>query len=159
MYLGAYINYHSLWGFYYKLTKEWDKCFRELDLALAACRGTDPFNENDLLKSKADALLETGRYKDAANLYKMVAIKGDSLNQDMLQRHKEAHQANYKIRRALLEKEELTKRYRYIQVGAGTIILLILVLSLYVPIIFAVSYGMQRRKPEKPSKEWKPLTR
>lgn len=43
---------------------------RELDLALAACRGTDPFNENDLLKSKADALLETGRYKDAANLYK-----------------------------------------------------------------------------------------
>ena len=65
---------------------------------MAACRGTDPFNENDLLKSKADALLETGRYKDAANLYKMVAIKGDSLNQDMLQRHKEAHQANYKIR-------------------------------------------------------------
>ena len=117
VYLGAYINYHSLWGFYYKLTKEWDKCFRELDLALAACRGTDPFNENDLLKSKADALLETGRYKDAANLYKMVAIKGDSLNQDMLQRHKEAHQANYKIRRTLLEKEELTKRYRYIPVS------------------------------------------
>ena len=75
VYLGAYINYHSLWGFYYKLTKEWDKCFRELDLALAACRGTDPFNENDLLKSKADALLETGRYKDAANLYKMVVVK------------------------------------------------------------------------------------
>ena len=136
-------------GFYYKLTEEWDKCFRELDLALAACRGTDPFNENDLLKSKADALLETGRYKDAANLYKMVAIKGDSLNQDMLQRHKEAHQANYKIRRALLEKEELTKRYRYIQVGAGTIILLILVFV----IIRAYHIRCQLRHAEKETRK------
>ena len=149
VYLGAYINYHSLWGFYYKLTKEWDKCFRELDLALAACRGTDPFNENDLLKSKADVLLETGRYKDAANLYKMVAIKGDSLNQDMLQRHKEAHQANYKIRRALLEKEELTKRYRYIQVGTGTIILLILVFV----IIRAYHIRCQLRHAEKETRK------
>ena len=116
---------------------------------MAACRGTDPFNENDLLKSKADALLETGRYKDAANLYKMVAIKGDSLNQDMLQRHKEAHQANYKIRRALLEKEELTKRYRYIQVGAGTIILLILVFV----IIRAYHIRCQLRHAEKETRK------
>ena len=36
-------------------------------------------------------------------------VSQDYSRQDMLQRHKEAHQANYKIRRALLEKEELTK--------------------------------------------------
>ena len=94
-------------------------------------------------------MLETGRYKDAANLYKMVAIKGDSLNQDMLQRHKEAHQANYKIRRALLEKEELTKRYRYIQVGAGTIILLILVFV----IIRAYHIRCQLRHAEKETRK------
>lgn len=130
IYLGAYINYHSLWGAYYKLDKEWDKCFRELDLALAACRGNDPFNENDLLKAKADAFMQTGQYKDAANLYKIATIRKDSLNQDMLQRHEEAHQANYKIRKALLEKEELTKRYRYIQLSAGSVILLILIVAI-----------------------------
>ena len=149
IYLGAYINYHSLWGAYYKRTKEWDKCFQELDLALAACRGTYPFNENDLLKSKADALLETGRYKDAANLYKMAAIKGDSLNQNMLQRHEEAHQANYTIRKALLEKEELTKRYRYIQVSAGSIILLLLIFS----IVRAYNIRRQLRHAEKETRK------
>ena len=118
-------------------------------MALAACRGTYPFNENDLLKSKADALLETGRYKDAANLYKMAAIKGDSLNQNMLQRHEEAHQSNYTIRKALLEKEELTKRYRYIQVSAGSIILLLLIFS----IVRAYNIRRQLRHAEKETRK------
>lgn len=130
IYLGAYINYHSLWGTYYRITKEWDKCFREIDQALVACRGTDPFNENELLKAKADVLMEIGNYKDAAILYRISTIKRDSLNQDMLERHKEAHQANYKIRTALLEKEKLTKRYRYIQLSAGCIVLFILIFAI-----------------------------
>ena len=130
IYLGAYINYHSLWGAYYKLTKEWDKCFREFDLALTACRGSDPFNENDLLKAKADAFMQTEQYKDAAILYRIATNRKDSLNQDMLKRHEEAHQANYTIKKALLEKEELTKRYRYIQLCAGSIILLILIFAI-----------------------------
>lgn len=74
--------------------------------------------------------MQTGQYKDAANLYKIATIRRDSLNQDMLQRHEEAHQANYKIRKALLEKEELTKRYRYIQLCAGSVILLILIFAI-----------------------------
>lgn len=127
IYHGTYIDYHALWGSYYKLAKEWDKCFYEFDLALSACRGIDPFNENKVLKMQAASLMEAGYYKKAAEAYKKAAIRGDSLNLNILQRHKEAHQANYKIQKALLEKEQLTRRYRYIQVSAVTIILMILI--------------------------------
>lgn len=126
-YLGNYIDYHALWGGYYKLSKEWDKCFHEFDLALSACRGIDPFNENRILGMQAAALMEAGHYQKAAEAYRKAAIRGDSLNQVILQRHEDAHQANYKIQKALLEKEQLTKRYRFIQVAAATIVLIILI--------------------------------
>lgn len=81
---------------YYKLIKEWDNCFHEFDLALSSCQGAEPFHENSILKMKAEAMLEAGRYEEAANIYKTATLKGDSLNQDMLQRHEEVYQANYK---------------------------------------------------------------
>lgn len=34
-----YIDYHALWGVYYKLTAEWEKSFHEFDLAISACQG------------------------------------------------------------------------------------------------------------------------
>lgn len=126
-YIGTYIDYHALWASYYRLTKEWDKCFYEFDIALSACRGTNPFRENKVLIMQAAALLETGDFKRAAEAYKRAAIRGDSLNQSTLLKHKEAHQANYKIQNALLEKELLTKRYLFIQVSAAAIILFILI--------------------------------
>lgn len=126
VYRGAYINYHSLWGAYHKLNKEWDMSLREIDLALKACQETEPFEENQILKTKANILMEVGKYEEAANIYKTVAIKGDSLNQNMLKLHQEAHLINHKIHKALLEKEILTRQYRYIQVGVGCIILILL---------------------------------
>lgn len=63
IYLGAYINYHSLWGAYYKLTKEWDKCFREFDLALTACRGSDPLMKTICLKQKQMPLCKQSSIK------------------------------------------------------------------------------------------------
>lgn len=144
-FFGSYIDYHALWGGYYRLTKEWDKCFHEFDRALSACRGNDPFHENGILKMKAKALMEAGDYKNAAEIYRTAVIRGDSLNRNMLQRHEEAHQANYKIRNALLEKENLKKRNLVIQVTTGAIILL----SLLLVIIRAYFLRMQLHKSEK----------
>lgn len=129
-YIVTYIEYHALWAAYYKITKEWNKSLKEINLALSSCRGNHPFYENGILKMKASILMEAGLYKEAAEAYKMAAIKGDSLNLDILNRHKEVHQASYKIRKALLEKEELKKRSRYIQVGAGSIILILLIFAI-----------------------------
>lgn len=123
-----YINYHALWGNYYRLTKEWKKCFEAFDLALSACRGQNPFQENGILKMKAKALLESGDYKNAALLYRTSVVRGDSLNENMMQRHEEALQANYNIRKALLENEKLNKEYLSIQVGAAGVVLVSLLI-------------------------------
>lgn len=125
-----YIDYHALWGMYYKLTKEWDKCFHEFNHAISAFRGAEPFHENSILKMKAEALLEANKYEEAASIYKTTVLKGDSLNKDMLQRHEEVYQANYKIQKALLEKEVMKKQSRWIYVGASTAILILLLLAI-----------------------------
>lgn len=148
-FFGAYINYHALWGGYYHLGKQWDKCFYEFDLALKACRGVDPFHENGILKMKAKALMEAGDYESAAKTYRTAVMRGDSLNADILQRHEEAHQANYKIRNALLEKETWRKRYLGTQVAAGVIILL----SLIVVIIRAFFIKKQLYKSEEETRQ------
>ena len=149
IYFSYYIDYHALWGVYYKLIKDWDKCFQAFDLALSSCQGAEPFHENSILKMKAEAMLEAGRYEEAANIYKTAALKGDSLNQDMLQRHEEVYQANYKIQKALLDKELLTKQYRWIYVGASAIILILMLLA----IIRAFCIHRQLRRSEEETRQ------
>lgn len=136
-------------GVYYKLIKDWDKCFQAFDLALSSCQEAEPFHENSILKMKAEAMLEAGRYEEAANIYKTAALKGDSLNQDMLQRHEEVYQANYKIQKALLDKELLTKQYRWIYVGASAIILILMLLA----IIRAFCIHRQLRRSEEETRQ------
>lgn len=144
-----YIDYHALWGIYYKLEKDWDKCFYEFNLAISACRGAEPFHENGILKMKGEAMMEVGRHEEAANIYKTAAQKGDSLNQDMLQRHEEVYQANYKIQKALLDKELMTKQYRWIYVGASSIILILMLLA----IMRAFRIHLQLRRSEEETRQ------
>lgn len=144
-----YIDYHALWGVYYKLTAEWEKSFHEFDLAISACQGAEPFHENSILKMKAEAMMEAGLHEEAANIYKTAVLKGDSLNQDMLQRHEEVYQANYKIQKALLDKELMTKQYRWIYVGASAIILILMLLA----IMRAFRIHLQLRRSEEETRQ------
>lgn len=143
-YPNAYIDYHALWASYYKQIGEWDQCLNEYNLSISACKGVEPFYENSILRQYADALLEVGKYEEASKTYRTAILREDSLKQDMLQRHQEAHQANFKIQNALLEKELLTKRRLYIQGSAGIVILLVLVFS----IIRAIYIHRQLKKSE-----------
>lgn len=144
-----YIDYHALWGIYYKLIKEWRHCFQEFELALSACQGAEPFHENSILKMKAEAMLEAGRYEEAADIYKTAALQGDSLNRNMMLRHEEVYQANYKIQKALLDKELLTKQCRWIYVGASAIILILMLLA----IIRALRIHRQLRRSEEETRQ------
>lgn len=144
-----YIDYHALWGTYHKLEKDWDKCFHEFDLAISACQGAEPFHENSILKMKAEAMMEAGLHEEAANIYKTAVLKGDSLNQNMLQRHEEVYQANYKIQKALLDKELMTKQYRWIYVGASAIILILMLLA----IMRAFRIHLQLRRSEEETRQ------
>ena len=154
-FLGGYIDYHALWGGYYRLIKKWNKCFKEYDLALSACRGDNPFRENSILKKKAEALMEAGSYKKAAELYKKAIARGDSLNEAILQRNNEMYEANYEIQRALLEKEDLTKEYRILQVGSGAVILLIL---LFVMMRNAHIKGLLRQSEKETRQAYETIT-
>lgn len=112
-----YIGYHAYWGAYYRMTRKWEDCFREFDTALAYFDDTLPLHEMIILRMKGKALTEAGRHKDAALLYKALSIKGDSLNHDVMKLHQETLQANYHIRKALLDKERLVMQYNWITVG------------------------------------------
>ena len=67
----------------------------------------------------------------------------------MLQRHEEVYQANYKIQKALLDKELLTKQYRWIYVGASAIILILMLLA----IIRAFRIHRQLRRSEEETRQ------
>ena len=67
----------------------------------------------------------------------------------MLQRHEEVYQANYKIKKALLDKELLTKQYRWIYVGASAIILILMLLA----IIRAFRIHRQLRRSEEETRQ------
>lgn len=138
-FIGYYIRYHSCWGLYYSRTKEWELCFREFEIALAAFKGMQqPWFENSVRKMKAEATLTAGRWEEAEELFQSVVTTADSLNRDILRRHKEIHQANYKIQKALSNKEERLKQRRQIIVGTSLIVLLILI------IVIARTFHLQR---------------
>ena len=67
----------------------------------------------------------------------------------MLLRHEEVYQANYKIQKALLDKELLTKQYRWIYVGASAIILVLMLLA----IIRAFRIHKQLRRSEEETRQ------
>lgn len=128
-YFHTRVDYYALWGTYYQLTQEWDQCLHHFDLALAVCAKDAPFLMNRILNMKAKALMEAGKSEEAARTYRLIALRADSLNQDIMRRHEEVYQANYKIQNALLEQEKLKHGYRWPLAGAAAVILL---LSLFV---------------------------
>lgn len=134
-----FIGYHAYWGAYYRLTHQWEKCFREFDVALAHFDNIQPLYEMVIQRMKGKALYEAGRYKDAAKLYKKLAFMGDSLNRDIVELHQEALQANYNIRKALLDKENLEIQYSWI------VVCLIVLLALIVLLMVLRTHKVHRK--------------
>lgn len=126
-----YIGYHANWGGYFRLTRQWEDCFREFDIALAHFDDTLPLQEMTIRRMKGKALVEAERYEEATTLYKDLSMMGDSLNKDVMKYHQEALQANYNIREALLEKSTLEKQYDWIIAAfvlAAVILLILMIL-------------------------------
>lgn len=121
------IKYRIMWGGYYCLNGDWDKSFNEYDAALASFDGTQPLYKMTVYIIKGSALQIAGRYKEAAENYRRGAIEMDSLNQDVLRLHEEAHQANYIIRQALLEQAAAERHYNLLLVGLIVLVIILLV--------------------------------
>lgn len=143
-YFNTTAHYYFLWGNYYRLARQWDKCLHYYDLAMSTGKGSTPFFINNICWKKAKALMEAGRYEEAARTYRITALRADSLNEDILKRHEDVYRANYSIQNELIEKETLTNEYRWTLVGASGIILL----SLIIAIVHVVRVRTQLRHSE-----------
>ena len=96
-------------------------------MVLAAFKGTQPMYESEMRRLLGDAYMQAGRYQEAAETYKVAALMRDSLNQVALKMNEETVQANYRIQRALFEKEAGVRRFWQVAVGGGSLFLLFLV--------------------------------
>lgn len=120
------VSYHTYWGGYYYLQNKWKDCFAEFDKAISYFDGSAPLYEMSILRMKAQIAMIPGFYKEAAGIYRQTVLAADSLNRDILRRHEETYQANYKIRKALLNKTRNEKWQN--ELILGTIFLLMFVL-------------------------------
>ena len=73
------------------------------------------------------AYADAGRYKEAAETYRVAVLKCDSINKATLRMNEETVQANYRIQKALLEKEIGAKRFWQIAVGGASLLVILLV--------------------------------
>ncbi|WP_195667509.1 tetratricopeptide repeat-containing sensor histidine kinase [Bacteroides intestinalis] len=121
------IAYNFSWAGYYYLTKNWDKCFPQFELTLSLFKGTQPMYEVDMRRIMGDAYADAGRYQEAAETYRTAVLKCDSVNKATLRMNEETVQANYRIQKALLEKEIGAKRFWQIAVGGASLFVILLV--------------------------------
>lgn len=121
------IAYNFSWAGYYYLTKDWDKCFPQFELTLSFFKGTQPMYEVDMRRIMGDAYVDADRYKEAAETYRTAVLKCDSINKATLRMNEETVQANYRIQKALLEKEIGAKRFWQIAVGGASLFVILLV--------------------------------
>lgn len=121
------IAYNFSWAGYYYLTKDWDKCFPQFELTLSFFKGTQPMYEVDMRRIMGDAYGDAGRYKEAAETYRTAVLMCDSVNKATLRMNEETVQANYRIQKALLEKEIGAKRFWQIAVGGASLFVILLV--------------------------------
>ena len=126
-FLSTVIAYNFSWAGYYYITKDWDKCFPQVELTLSAFKGTQPMYEMDIRRIMGDAYVDAGRYKEAAETYRVAVLKCDSINKATLRMNEETVQANYRIQKALLEKEIGAKRFWQIAVGGASLFVILLV--------------------------------
>ena len=126
-FLSTVIAYNFSWAGYYYITKDWDKCFPQFELTLSAFKGTQPMYEMDIRRIMGDAYVDAGRYKEVAETYRVAVLKCDSINKATLRMNEETVQANYRIQKALLEKEIGAKRFWQIAVGGASLFVILLV--------------------------------
>lgn len=127
LYSSLAISYSFSWAGYYYLKKDWEHCFPQFEHTLSLFKGTQPRYEANIRQIMGDAYMDAGRYKEAAETYKLSVLKRDSVNKATLQMNEETVQANYRIEKALLEKEIAEKRIWQVAVGAGMLFVALLV--------------------------------
>lgn len=83
--------------------------------------------EIEIRRIMGDAYVDAGRYEEAARTYKTAAVMCDSVNKATLRMNEETVEANYRIRKALLDKELGEKRFLQVAVVGLSLFVVLLV--------------------------------
>lgn len=142
-------GYHSHWGEYYRMTKQWDLCFKEFDLAIELLKNEDPFYLDTIYKMKLKALLESKDFNKASQLYKTIITHKDSLNRVIANHNEDVLRANYEIQDALLRKEHRTT----VRQGIVGTIAFLLIITLIIAIIRSYINSKKLHQIEKETRE------
>ncbi len=118
------INYYLFWANYYEMMGDKKNCYENIDIAISLFNSLQPLREISIIRTKAKMMLKFGDFKDAAELYRRSAYMGDSINQDILKRHERVFLSNYRIQKALLDKEDKKRYFQIIYLFAAGILLL-----------------------------------
>lgn len=121
------IAYNLFWSGYYYLIKDWERCFPQFERTLSFFKGTQPMYEADIRRIMGDAYRDAKRYKEAAETYRTSVLMCDSINKATLRMNAETVLANYRIKKALLEKEIAERRFWQVAVGSALLFLILLI--------------------------------
>lgn len=125
------VSYHSYWGSYYYLTGNKEKSYEEYDLASQIGKE----NRNTFMISvhemKAQCAAYYKDYDVAAQAYKNAVQLCYSINLDIAHKNKEAIQANFRIRKALLERENSVRDFNTLKISATSLLLIALIVGLW----------------------------
>lgn len=126
VFLPYYFQYHLSWASYYHLIKDWDTCFSELDLVLERSKGTQPWYEQNVRKTKAQYLWDAGRKEAALAVYKDLVQERDSLIQCFREKQKETVQSNYRINMELMKQVKNKNKEKWLILVSATILFIII---------------------------------
>lgn len=121
------IAYNLFWSGYYYLIKDWERCFPQFERTLSFFKGTQPMYEADIRRIMGDAYRDAKRYKEAAETYRTSVLMCDSINKATLRMNAETVLANYRIKKALLEKEIAERRFWQVAVGSALLFIILLI--------------------------------
>lgn len=127
-FLPYYFQYHLSWADYYHLVNDWDACFTELDLILKRSKGTQPWYEQNVRKTKAQYLWDAGRKEAALAIYKDLVQERDSLIQCFREKQKETVLSNYRINMELMKQVENKNKVKWLTFASATMLFIIILI-------------------------------
>lgn len=120
------VSYHSYWGSYYYLTLNREKSYEEYNRAMEIGKELRNTFMISVPEMKAQSATYFKDYDVAAEAYKKAAQLCYSINLDIARKNKEAVQANFRIRKALLDQENNTHQFNSLKIGVAVLLLTVL---------------------------------
>lgn len=148
----------SIYGVYYKQSKQYNQALAVFDSLLPVMRDLNVVKYLDILKDKADVLLESGRDRSASLAYKEYAFLNDSLSKvrfyNELAEMKTQHEVDkLELKNRQMDLEVAKAHSHLLQMGGGAVFLFMLCCLLGYISYSRHRYGLQLKLAKEKAEE------